>query len=53
MRELYEGNLAGGLLYWETLRKCQVRLWKLAFVSIGPSFGEHEDAPFLGPSREG
>ena len=37
------------LLYWGPPRICQERHWKWASFSIG----EHGDAPFLGPSREG
>jgi hypothetical protein len=39
-REIYEGNLEGGLLYWGPWRMCKGRLWKWASVSI--------EAPLLG-----
>ena len=34
-RELYEGNLERGFLYWGPRRMCSTRLWKWASVSIG------------------
>ena len=48
-RELYEGNMEKRLLYWGPRRICQVRLWKLASVSIGATLlGNMEGGFFLG-----
>jgi hypothetical protein len=46
-REVYEGSLEGGLLYWLPRRICQVRLWKWTSVSIGaPLWGNMEGRSF-------
>jgi hypothetical protein len=47
MRELYEGILEGGLLYWGPRKICEVRLWKLASVSVGaPLLGNMEGSSY-------
>ena len=44
--ELYEGNLEGGLLYWEPRRICLVRLWKWECVHRGPVLGNVGEGSF-------
>ena len=38
---LCEGNVEGGLLYWELLRICKGRLWKWASLTICDPLGQH------------
>ena len=44
LRELCEGNLEGGLLYWGPWRMCKGRLWQQASLSIGTLMGNLEGA---------
>jgi len=46
-RELYDGNLEGGLLYWRPRKICSVERWKWASVAIGdPLLGNIDGRSF-------
>jgi hypothetical protein len=48
LRELCEGKLEGGLLYWGPWRKCKGRLWRRACLSIGSPLGNLEEGSYTG-----
>ena len=47
-RELYEGSLQGGLLYWGPWRMCKGRLWERASLSTGAPLGNLEGDSYTG-----
>jgi len=51
-RNLCEGKLEGGLIYWGSCRICKERFWKQVSLSKGASLGEQGgDAALLGTLR--
>jgi len=42
LRELCEGNLVGGVLYWGPWWMCKGRLWRRSYFSIGAPLGNLE-----------
>jgi hypothetical protein len=48
LRELCEGNMEGGPLYWGRCRTCKGRLWSQASLSIGAPLGNMEGGSYTG-----
>jgi len=51
LRELCEGNLEGGLLYWRHWKMCKGRLWRQASLSIEVPLGNLEGGSYTGNVR--
>jgi hypothetical protein len=48
LREFYEGNLGGGVLYWGPWKMCKGRLCRQASLAIGAPLGNLEGGSYTG-----